>query len=293
MANTNSSQQPTNPSQSLLPALANGPRKRNESLASPDFPTQTPKALAAYRAEKYGRPVNNTCPGCGGLGFVRCGREAEDPEFGKAQKCPICSEGQRRQWLQTNCGLNDSELLHRLDDWQPGTFADKPECRQQRIKALQVMRGMLERRTGLFTFHGDFGGGKSFALQVMVNEFRERLIESYYVTFAGVLDHLRSLYSQRQETSTYWQRLLDVPVLAIDEATRFDDKGWAQEKLFLLVDTRYRRRKSHLTLFGTNDDPGQMLPPGDNIGYVFSRMREGVILELRGDMRQVMAEFEF
>jgi DNA replication protein DnaC len=75
-------------------------------------------------------------------------------------------------------------------------------------------------------------------------------------------------------------------VLAVDEVTRFNDTGWSREQLFVIIDTRYRRRKSHLTLLATNDNPTEELGTDDNVGYVFSRIRQGCPLELRGNMRQ-------
>ena len=71
-------------------------------------------------------------------------------------------------------------------------------------------------------------------------------------------------------------------------AALFYATEWACEKLFLLVDTRYQRQDSHLTLFATNDDPRKELPPAEAIGYLFSRMREGDLIELRGDMRPAL-----
>ena len=44
----------------------------------------------------------------------------------------------------------------------------------------------------------------------------------------------------------------------------------------------------HLTLLATNDDPTVSLPPGEAFGYLYSRTREGVLVELRGDMRGAM-----
>ena len=113
-------------------------------------------------------------------------------------------------------------------------------------------------------------------------------VEGFYAPFAVVLDHLRSLYRDNADTSTFWQRLLDVPALAVDECSRFKATDFAREKLFVLADTRYRRRHSHLTLFATNDDPRQHLAPEDAIGYLFSRMREGTLIELRGDVREAV-----
>lgn len=127
--------------------------------------------------------------------------------------------------------------------------------------------------------------GKSTALAIICNEIREQMIDTLYAPLSKVLDHLRSLIGQNADSSPYWERLLNVPVLALDEVTRFNATNWAEEKVFLLVDTRYQRRDTHLTIFATNDDPKKELPHNEAMGYLLSRMREGDMLELRGDMR--------
>ena len=248
------------------------------------------KAMAARQAEASGQAMAVACPACGDLGWLRAGARPGEPEFGRLVRCPTCAEPERRRWLAQNCGLEGTALALRLDDWMGGRWTETEEAERQRLiqqrrEAWKALRGAVDGRVGLWTFWGDFGAGKTHALAVIVNECRERLGEAYYAPLATLLDHLRALIGARLETSDYWRRLLDVPVLALDEVTRFNATDWAREKLFVLVDTRYRRRASHLTAFATNEDPRRALPPGEDMGYLFSRMREGRLVELRGDMR--------
>ena len=230
------------------------------------------------------------CPVCGGIGYVRSDASPGEQGFGTMSQCPTCSEPARKKWLAKMCGLEGRMLDLRFTDWSAGDWTDvdpseREERTQQRRVAWKAIKNALDKRSGIYTFYGDFGSGKTHALAVIVNECRDKLIESYYVPMASVLDHLRSLYGQKRDTSEYWQRLLDVPVLALDEVTRFNPTNWAEDKLFVLADLRYRRRTSHLTIFGTNDDPRKGAQPGESIGHLVSRMREGVLVELRGDMR--------
>jgi len=175
-----------------------------------------------------------------------------------------------------------------MHDWRLGNWKDDAKLQQRQAAKEAIEWAVLERR-GWTTFFGDFGAGKTFALKIVVNEMRVKEIECLYAPFASVLDHLRSLMGQRAESSYYWQRLLDVPVLALDEVTRYYETEWARERLWLLADTRYRRSQSHLTLFATNDDPREALPPGEAVGYLYSRMRQGRLVELRGDVRPAAA----
>ena len=239
----------------------------------------------------------SVCPVCGGARVLlrRVSRELDEGVYALGARakdvtvpCPVCGADAQKGWIARHCGLEPLERTRKLHHWRVPGFENKA-WQGQRVMAKDAIIRALEGRTGLWTFWGDFGSGKTLALQIIVNELRElNTVEGYYAPFAGVLEHLRNLYNAKAETSSYWQRLLDIPVLALDEVTRFKATEWAQQQLFVLVDTRYRRRHSHLTIFATNDDPRQALPPEEDIGYLFSRMREGVLVELRGDVREAV-----
>lgn len=249
--------------------------------------SQQSKALEAPAV-----PID-VCPACKGVRAVMRPAKGRDDliyPLGTSTKsimvlCEYCND--RKPWLRRYCGLEPHERARRLHHWKVPAFKDA-ERREQRKQARLLMEDAIEARHGFFTFWGDFGSGKTLALQIVVNELRElerRQIEGFYAPFVRVLEHLLSLIRDNRESSSFWQRLLDVPVLAIDEVTRFKATEWAQQKLFDLVDLRYRRRPSHLTVFATNDDPRTVLSPGDALGYLYSRMREGELCELRGDVR--------
>lgn len=245
-------------------------------------------ARESHRRPQGEAPPDPVCPVCKGLKVVkeylakneqRSNSPYTGPTFARMIDCPTCSEPIRRRWLAANSGLGGPDLDHRLRHWETGIWPPgQQDRRQQRIAALKQMQTAIENRSGFYTFYGDFGAGKSFALAVVCNELRDAMVETHYVTLPAVFYHLRSLIASDQDWSHYWQRLLDVPVLALDEVTRFRETEWASEKMFVLANTRYQRRHSCLTLFATNDDP-------TTDSYLFSRMRDGVQIELRGDMR--------
>lgn len=252
---------------------------------------QTPKAWEAYRAEMYGRSAKPTCPECGGLRWLRADVPRGEPLFGQLVPCGTCAGDTRKQWITTNCGMQGDELNSRMHDWRLGTWEDEAK-RHQREQARDAIEEAVGERRGFVTFWGDFGAGKTFALQIIVNEMRVKEVECFYAPLALLLDHLRSLYRTGTQSSRYWQRLMDVPALAVDEVTRYYETPWAQERLWMLADTRYRRMGSHLTIFATNDDPRVALPTSEPVGYLYSRQRQGRLVELRGDVRPAMVRRE-
>lgn len=245
------------------------------------------RAWETHLARLRGEPVAKLCPACGDQKFVI------DKE-GALVACPLCAQGDRQQWLARNCGLEPVERSAMLADWKlPTVGSNQARSDQQRRDARLAMQRAVADRVGLFTFWGDFGSGKSFALRIVANELRTAGIETFYSTLESILGHLRSLYAagrtsqHRNDPDAFWKRLLDIPVLCLDEVTRFHETDWAQAQLFSLVDLRYRRKATHLTLFATNDDPRQAQSTDNSIGYLFSRMREMSVIRLQGDVRAV------
>lgn len=200
--------------------------------------------------------------------------------------CPVCQTEGRQRWLLSHSGLEGDLLDATVETWQVG-IADGAALNKQRIIALNAINAAIAARHGLYTFYGDFGAGKTRAVATVCNELRFQMTETYYTTLAAVLDHLKSLYQRKVDTSIFWDRLLNIPVLALDEVTRFSATSWAQEKLFLLVNTRYMRQNTHLTLFATNADPTTPMPVDESLGYLISRMNEhgNTVVKLQGDMR--------
>jgi len=223
---------------------------------------------------------------------------ADIVDGGKLIPCPLCAGQDKQRWLSANCGLEPRERVITLARYEtafswPKTYQpDKAGAlNRQRDDARRAITHALEIQKGIYTFWGDYGSGKSHALYVIVSECLQRNVEAFYSTTAGVLDHLRTLIAtQRQaqheaDPDRFWQRLLNVPVLCIDEVDRFNATDWAMSQFFTLIDTRYRRRNSHLTAFATNKDPKI---GDDEIGYLFSRMRESTMIRLQGDLRQMV-----
>lgn len=230
----------------------------------------------------YGKEITD-CTTCMGMGWLRYEDVPRGPLFGKSYRCPECS----RTWLREHSGLRPQELALRLAQWGNGRWPGevREEYTRQRRAARAMMAEVIASRKGLITLYGDFGAGKTRALQTVIAELIELHVPAVYVPMPLLLDHLRDLYAEGKSGSAYWERICSIQALAVDEVTRFNATPWARERLWLLADIRYRMRDEVLTLFATNDDPRLELDPAADVGYLYSRMRQGKLIELRGDMR--------
>ncbi len=251
---------------------------------------RTPEQVAASVISQVVRDAGKEqCPTCKGKGWLVYDVPVGHELFGKITPCEDCAPAARKVYWKEHCGLMAQEFGYRLNNWRLGSFPENPEYVEQRRYAKAAMSQVLAERQGLLTFWGDFGSGKSRALATMFNEAIDLGMSAVYVSFPRLLEHLRGLVASGQDSSSYWERLLGVRLLAVDEVTRFQDTPWVRQQLFVLADTRYRMRNLGVTAFATNEDPNISLPPSEDVGYLYSRMREGILVELCGDMRPALA----
>lgn len=157
---------------------------------------------------------------------------------------------------------------------------------------LDAARQAVKKPFGYVTFHGGYGSGKSHLLAGICNELHDKGKTVHYTTLAGLLDYLRQAFDP-QSTSSYtarYERMLRAEVLALDEVDKCSMTAWADEKLFQLIDDRYRRAADCLTLIATNqrlcdrDKAGKVvktysvLPESRHAGAIMSRLLDGRFL---------------
>lgn len=211
--------------------------------------------------------------GCGGAGYMRYDVPFGHPLFGKVARCQckkdaaaMADEDKLREYRDT---LSPIEQTFTLDNWIGKT---------QDPESLQLARQAVAQGWGMFCFWGDVGRAKSGLLAGIVNEALEKKWSTVYAVATMMLDDLRASY----ETETFEQemnRLRGVKVLALDEMWRFKQTEWAQEKVFQLLDYRYRYWDRLLTVVATNAEPNTT----DPLWSRFSDRTRGKIQQVKGD----------
>jgi DNA replication protein DnaC len=196
--------------------------------------------------------------------------------------CPICRGGQIQNYLWSICGLADIDKEISLENFR--ILKGKEPARQ----VVTDLLAMKELGFGFITFWGTFGVGKSMLLKIIVNFYRKIGLPARYISLADLLANAREKFGESagsvENVIDYYRKL---PVLAVDEVDRVNLTPWAMETTYRLLDSRFNSRGELLTVVACNLSPLQM---PENLGYLASRMRGGLVVEVGGaDLRPAVA----
>ncbi len=210
--------------------------------------------------------------------FVVYDANVRHPDFGKAIPCSLCGNEDRQTALRRMCRLSAS--------MQAITFDNTVETPFNR-DALATMRAQVENPQWFVTLLGPNGRGKTHLMTALVNACVAAGHPSVYLTTAELLDELRTTFSPKSnlDFSKLFDSAKNAKVLALDEFNRFNPTAWALEKLFELIEYRYRKGDELMTVFASNQTFEDFEP------YIASRMqdRRCLVFTIDGpDMRALM-----
>lgn len=204
------------------------------------------------------------CDLCDDLGWVKHNVPLGDPRFGRFEPC-TCSVSNHIAHLQTISGLSERERRKRIDD-VVATGGATDRLIMAACTFAQHMRGLL-------TFWGGVGNGKTEMLMGITNEVCEAGVMAVYVTFADLLDWIREGYGDgaSENARRRYERIVQAPVLCVDEVDKVNDTGWAQEFRSKFFDYRYRAALDGTTgtVFAMNRSPLQIFEP-----HIVSRLSD-------------------
>lgn len=218
------------------------------------FSQQRPDPVRCRRCGRLLDPIAVPVPGRPGqvrwIARVRCDCEIEEWEQRQAELQQASAAGLRPV---SAGGLGDRFAASRLANFErrPGTEAAVAE-------AEAFVRAFAERQAageGLL-FTGPFGSGKTRLAAAVLNEVQERYQEGVRgEVVPELLQRLRTTYDPQSADSEdrVLQPLLRASLLLLDDIGAERVSEWVQERLFLVIDHRYRRRLP--TLFTTNLHP--------------------------------------
>jgi len=226
------------------------------------------------------------CCGCADAGFVRYARPLDHPRFGKAELCPDC-HGQK---AYENPPEDDPEKRARIPvrfrgvtflDWLPETGRERQSC-EAYVESWPPAKPAL-------LLMGLKGTGKTtLACAVMRAAAMRHGVAAQFWPVIDLLDRYRATFDEDRATETVAQidaHLAKFDLLVLDDWGTHKGTDWAGERLFRLVDERYR--DSRPLIITTNVTLQEM------DGRVKSRMSDVKVSQMVNfagrDMREVTA----
>jgi DNA replication protein DnaC len=226
------------------------------------------------------RPESNCIPGCpicGGIGYVRLDLPVHDPNFGKIQRCPNAKmlDIERRQ-SDPRIGLTVDEVRNLT--WE-SIMPSSPV-----YDFVGTIREAVKNRSGFILLVGPPGRGKTLMLKVTVAVAIHAEYDAAYANMSEILDDLRRSFDANSSGTELASRMdwwMRQDVLAIDEYDKVNSTPWAQERIHLVMDTRYRKALygEGVTVVAANSEPKD-----DYLISRFNDARVGKIIRLGGNV---------
>jgi len=175
------------------------------------------------------------CQTCHDLGWVGHDVELDHPDFGQLFRCECmkeADEAERRARFLRLCRLPQG-----TDNRTFESFKVRPGLNEAYRLAMDVAQGKLK----WLTLMGDVDTGKSHLAISIARKWLENGRPARYVAVPKLLDELRRGYHPDADMS-YDQEFYfyeNVDLLVLDDLGMESSTPWAQEKLDMLVNSRY------------------------------------------------------
>lgn len=161
----------------------------------------------------------------------------------------------RVKTLRERSGLSKRMKGYTLSSFNP--FANPPSSTKAMEKVQGYLKGWEENREagrGLY-FCGGVGTGKTHLAVAVMNELIARKrVPSLFVTVPELLDNLRGAYNDPGRDIDEWMDAVkNADLLVLDDLGSERPTEWVQERIFVIVNHRYRETLP--TLFTSNIGP--------------------------------------
>jgi DNA replication protein DnaC len=237
--------------------------------AAPGAPTVVGAVFPLVERTAASRPAEGksadeggatACPLCHGQQWFRQDLPIHHPDFGKLIACICLQEKrreQRRRDLLQRSGLSEAQQACTLDSFYPYLPGVQMafEMVTAYVKAFSALSLPQQSQKGngrepvltdlnWVVLIGPVGTGKTHLALAMANAAIAAEIVAFFATVPDLLDHLRATFSP-DATITYdtlFDQTRTAEFLVLDDLGTQRSSPWAEEKLFQLIDYRYRHR---------------------------------------------------
>jgi len=186
------------------------------------------------------------CPYCQGVGYVRYEVPLDDPRFGRLEPC-VCrsaelAEGARQRLF----ALSRLDRLSHLtfENFDPRGNRQAKFMTPQDAHSLQLAKEAAEAFArapqGWLLLEGGYGCGKTHLAAAIANFAVSMGIPTLFITVPDLLDSLRFAFSDPETTfEARFEEVRNADLLVLDDFGTQNATGWAQEKLFQIMNYRY------------------------------------------------------
>lgn len=196
------------------------------------------------KIEPLGDP---NCQYCHGAGYLRWDVPVGHEKFGKVEAC-VCRASDKaekaRSRLYTLSSLEHLQHLtfenFRLTGNPKGKDSISPQERDSLEQAHQLSQEFAQKLDGWLLLEGSYGCGKTHLAAAIANATVTRGVPTLFITVPDLLDSLRFAYNSTE--TTFEGRFDDIrkaDLLVMDDFGTHNATGWAQEKLFQIINYRY------------------------------------------------------
>ncbi len=193
-----------------------------------------------------GGKLQEVCPICKGLGYLRADVPVGHSGFGTLVPCTCrLAELAERRVIALRT-LSDLEIMSRMtfETFAPEGHGLSPEKQSNLQWAFEESLSFAHKPDGWLVLKGGYGCGKTHLAAAIANVCVERGQPVLFVTVPDLLDHLRATFAPSSSVG-YDTRFGDVrsaSLLILDDLGTESATPWAQEKLFQIFNYRYNAR---------------------------------------------------
>jgi DNA replication protein DnaC len=188
------------------------------------------------------------CPLCHGLGYLRRDLPVGHPDFGRIEICECRRQSVTEQVRSRLFSISRLDELSHLtfETFKPRGRKGLGELQAQSLEwAFNHARQYAMSLNGWLLLQGGYGSGKTHLAAAIANFAVQMGVPTLFLTVPDLLDTLRFSYDSAETTfEQRFEQIKNAQLLVLDDFGTQNATGWAQEKLFQIINYRYINKLS-------------------------------------------------
>lgn len=241
-----------------------------------------------------------TCPKCGGK------KELVIEIAGEKRKVPCLCKCESEEYKKLKGIEEQKEKIIRLEKLRSYSLMGKQfeQCTFKKFEIDDKNRGMCklgknycenwqemkQKNMGLLLY-GPPGTGKTFLAFCIANELLNNMVPVIAISSIGLLNKIKETYKSwgREGEAEVIRSLTNASLLVLDDLGAETNTDWAKEKIYEIIDSRYRDKKPCIiTTNLTREKLKEKLTGDDGISRTYDRIIEMCYpIEVQGQSKRV------